>query len=102
MPIETDKDRVRLLIGDTDKADPQLSDEEVEDFVSYNKIENEDAELVTNIHAAAADAAGALAAKYSRQFSFSEDGQQFELAQRASSYLALEASLRRRAGGVAA
>lgn len=99
MPIETDKDRVRLLIGDTDEADPQLSDDELKNLIAYNKIENGDGDLVTNIPAAAADACAAIAAKYSRTFNFAEDGQRFDRAQRLSHYLALESSLRRRAGG---
>jgi hypothetical protein len=100
MAIETDKDRVRLLIGDTNEEDPQLSDNEVEEAVSYNKVENEDEELVTNIPAAAADCCAAIAAKYSRSFDFAEDGQSFNVAQRVSHYLALEEKLRRRAGVV--
>jgi hypothetical protein len=56
---------------------------------------------VVNIPGAAADAAGAAAAKYSRQFNFSEDGQRFDVAQRVGHYLSLERELRNRAGGYA-
>lgn len=97
--LETDKDRVRLLIGDTNAEDPLLYDEEIETFIAARKVENEDEELVTNLPAAAADAAGAIAAKLARKFNFAEDGQRFDVAQQHSHYLALEEQLRRRAGG---
>lgn len=100
MAISTDLDRVRLLIGDTNEDDPLLSDDEVETLIAARKIETVDGD-VTNIPAAAADGAAAIAAKFSRDFSFAEDGQRFDRAQRASHYLALEQSLRRRAGVVA-
>lgn len=99
-PITTDLERVRLLIGDTDETDPLLSDDEVLAAIAYRQIENSDGDFVANIPAAAADAAAAIAAKFARDFSFAEDGQRFDRAQRVGHYLALEASLRRRAGGV--
>lgn len=99
MSITTDRDRVRLLIGDTDEADPLIYDDEIQAFCDYRQVEDTDGESVTNIPAAAADAAGAIAAKFARKFSFSEDGQRFDVAQQHGHYLALEATLRRRAGG---
>lgn len=102
MPISTDRDRVRLLIGDTVVTDALLSDEEVSSLILYRTILDSDGGTVgVNIPAAAADAAGAIAAKYARQFDFAEDGQRFDRAQRVSHYLSLERELRNRAGGVA-
>lgn len=98
----SDLDNVRLLIGDTDENDPLLSDTEVEEFIARRQIENSDGEFVANIPAAAADAAGAIAAKFARQFNFAEDGQRFDRAQKHGHYLALEEKLRRRQGGISA
>lgn len=100
MPISTDRDRVRLLIGDTDAADPLLYDDEIAAHLAYRTYVNSNGGTVVNIPAAAADAAGAIAAKFSRQFNFAEDGQRFDRAQKVGHYLALEERLRRRAGGV--
>lgn len=102
MAITTDLDLVRLRIGDTDSDAPILFDEEIEAFIAYRKIENEDGDLVTNIPAAAADAAAACAAKFAREFNFAEDNQRFDRAQKYAHYVALEETLRRQAGPVAA
>lgn len=99
MTISTDKDRVRLLIGDTNEADPLLFDDEIEAILERRQVENPDGDLVANIPAAAADACAAIAAKFSRNFNFAEDGQRFDIAQRVGHYLSLEQSLRRRQGG---
>ena len=98
MAISTDLDRVRLMVGDTDVTDPLLTDEEVGVFVDARQITTADGD-VTNVPAAAADAAGAIAGKFAREFNFSEDGQQFQRAQKVSHYTALEQTLRTRAGG---
>jgi hypothetical protein len=87
------------MIGDTDSDNPLLSDDEVESFIAYRQITNVDDEDVTNIPAAAADAADAIAAKFAREFNFSEDGQRFDRAQKYAHYIGLSAQLRRRAGG---
>ena len=92
-------DRVRLLIGDTDSADPQLTDSEVNNFIDERSLVDSGSTVGVNLVAAAADAAGAIAAEYARQFNFSEDGQNFSVSQRYSHYSALERQLRRRAGG---
>lgn len=100
MSAETDRDQVRLLVGDTDAADPQLLDAEVDAFVTNRTVLNATGgTLVTNLNAAAADCAGAIAAKYAREFDFSEDNQSFSRAQRVGNYMALERELRNRAGG---
>jgi hypothetical protein len=101
VPHLTDLDHVRLLVGDTDVDDAILSDDEITAFIEYRQITNSDDEDVTNIPAAAADAAAAIAAKFARQFNFAEDGQRFDRAQKYAHYVGLEQSLRRRAGGVA-
>ena len=96
MPISTDVDRVRLAIGDTDTAD-----EEIQEFVDQRSIPSNGGTAV-NLPAAAADCAGAIAAKYAREFDFSEDGQNFQRAQRVGHYQALEQMLRKRQGGYSA
>lgn len=102
MAISTDLDRVRLLIGDTDVDDPILSDDEVTTCIEYRQMDVVDSDTtVANLPAAAADAAAAIAAKFAREFNFAEDGQRFDRAQKYAHYIALEQSLRRRAGGVA-
>lgn len=102
MAITTNLDRVRLLIGDTNADDPLLSDDEVSVHITYRTYENDDGDTVVNVPAAAADAAAAIAAKFSREFNFAGDGQRFDRAQKVSHYMVLEQSLRSRAGGVAA
>lgn len=99
MTVSTDRDKVRLLIGDTNEADPLLYDDEV-DACLAQRVVSTNGGTVYNVVAAAADACGAIAAKFGRDFSFSEDGQQFQRAQRVGHYQALEKQLRMRQGGV--
>jgi hypothetical protein len=99
MPLTTDRDKVRLLIGDTDEADPLLYDDEIDACLAQRSLVTTGG-TTYNVVAAAADAAGAVAAKFARQFNFGEDGQRFDRAQRVGHYLALERSLRVRQGGV--
>jgi hypothetical protein len=55
-PSGNTRDALRLAVGDTIEADPRLSDEEIEHFLSlYPK----------SLNLAAAEAAEAIAAKYS-------------------------------------
>jgi len=87
--ITTDRDKVRLKIGDTDMSDPILQDDEI------------DAALVAwpaNLDLAAADSAEAIAAKYSRGFNFSTDGQTFNRRERVVHYMDLAKTLRSRGG----
>lgn len=51
-----------------------------------------------NIYAAAADVAGAAAAKLSRRFDFSEEQQNFQVSQQAEAYRETERDLRKRQG----
>lgn len=99
MTISADRDRVRLLVGDTNEDDPLLYDDEIDAFIERQKVVMDDA-LVTNLPAAAADAAGAIAAKFAREFNFAEDGQRFDRAQKVGHYTALERTLRARSGGM--
>lgn len=99
MTISEDKDAVRLLIGDTDEDDPILYDDEIEYILtSRTVLDTSGGTVSVNIPAAAADCAGAIAAKYAREFNFAEDGQRFDRAQRVGHYQALERSLRQRSG----
>jgi hypothetical protein len=96
------RDQVRLLIGDTDADDPLLTDSEVDNFVTYRSVLNDSGgTITTNVPAAAADCAGAIAAEFARTFDFAEDGQRFNVSQRVGHYQALERELRNRSGGVA-
>lgn len=101
MPITSDRDKVRLTIGDTDSTDPILYDDEIDALLEQRSLVTTSG-TTYNIPAAAADAAGAIAAKYARQFDFTTDGQGFQRAQRVGHYQALEATLRARAGGISA
>ena len=100
MALETDIEKVRLLVGDT--GGDLLTDDEIDFAVSCRQITDEDGVDVTNIPAAAADCAAAVAAKFATDFTFSEDGQRFDRAQKYAHYMELEQSLRARAGGVSA
>jgi hypothetical protein len=82
--------------------DPLLTDDEVDDFLAQRYVVDTTAGTVYNVVAAAADCAGAIAAKYAREFNFAEDGQRFDRAQRVGHYQALERSLRNRSGGFSA
>jgi hypothetical protein len=91
---------VRLLTGDTDVSDALLSDAEITNLLEDRTVLNDSGGTVSvNVPAAAADAAGAIAAKFARQFDFSEDSQRFDRSQRYSHYIALEQRLRTRQGG---
>ena len=94
-------DTVRDLIGD-DEATELLTDAKIQGFIDRRSVLNSSGGTVSvNLEAAAADAAGAIAAKFARKFNFSEDSQRFDLAQQTGNYLAIERELRNRSGGVA-
>lgn len=93
-------DTVRLLVGDTNADDPLLTDEEITHFIDANSVlTSTGGTASTNVQAAAADAASAIAAQYARTFDFSEDSQSFSRAQRVAHYLQIERDLRNRSGG---
>jgi hypothetical protein len=95
----TDLDTIRLLVGDTETGDAILADADYEDFIARQQLQTSGG-TVTNINAAAADAAGAIAAKFARDYDFTTDGQTFNRAQRIGHYMSLERELRNRSGGV--
>ena len=100
MSISSNRDRVRMLIGDTDESDPLIPDDQIAELLTQRTVlDSSGGTLGVNVHAAAADAAGAISAKFARQFDFSEDGQNFRAAQRVAHYRELEKSLRARSGG---
>lgn len=90
----TDRDAVRLRIGDTDTDDLLLTDEEVDFYIDAvgSDLSAGDLDL------AAAGAAEAISAKFARDFSFTADGEGFERQQRVLHYRQLAADLRRRGG----
>ena len=99
MTLSTDRDKVRMLVGDTDDTDPLLYDDEIDACLSMRGVPTTTGGTSYNVIAAAADAAGAISAKFARDFNFAEDGQNFQRAQRVGHYQALEQSLRARQGG---
>jgi hypothetical protein len=95
----TEREQVRALIGDADYDDQLLRNDQIDQFLADRSVVYNGG-TTYNVPAAAADAAGAIAAQYAREFNFAEDGQRFDRAQRVSHYLSLEQSLRRRQGGI--
>jgi hypothetical protein len=95
----TDLDTIRLLVGDTESGDALLADADYEDFIARQQLQTSGG-TTTNINAAAADAAGAIAAKFARDYDFTTDGQSFSRSQRIGHYMNLERELRNRSGGV--
>lgn len=94
------REQVRLLTGDTG-SEPHLTDAQVDHFVDQHSILT-DAGTVTNVYAAAAEGASAIAAKCAPDFRFMEDAQSFDRQQVFEHYDALSERLQRRAGGVSA
>lgn len=100
MPITTDLERVRLMVGDTDAADQLLTDDEVNEFLAQRSVlDDGGGTTFVNLPAAGADCAEAIAASLARDYDFSTDGQQFQRAQRVGHFVALGRELRNRAGG---
>lgn len=85
----SDRDRVRLMIGDTDSTDPKLTDAEIQRHV---------AAWPDNLDLAAAGAAEAIAAEYAAGYNFASDGQTFNRRERHTHYINLARELRRRGG----
>ena len=64
----TNRDKIRLLVGDTDvdpDSDAVLSDEEIDDFLEVRSVVH-NGSTIYNVYAAAADTAGAIAGKFAR------------------------------------
>lgn len=101
MAVTSDRDKVRLQVGDTNEDDPLLYDDEIDALITARTLlDSSGGTLGVNIPAAAADAAGAIAAKFARQFDFGEDGQSFRASQRVAHYTQLARDLRNRSGGM--
>ena len=89
----SDRDMVRLRIGDTDPNAPLLNDEELDALIDAN---------AGDTWLAAADACDAIAAQYASKFDFSTDNQSFSPSQVVAQYRELAGHLRTQsaAGGV--
>ena len=88
LPITTDLDQVRLLIGDTDPAAPLLQDEEIGLYLADGLQPQPSPQL------SAAMAAGLLASKYRRLVDIREGAASASLSQLAKQFSDLAAELR--------
>jgi hypothetical protein len=97
-PATSYRDAVRLLIGDTVTADQLLSDEELAALLTREGgvVATATPASVGVCFRAAAAAAEALAARYSRFTSFSEGGHSESAGERVGAYQKLAESLRKR------
>lgn len=86
------KDAVRLQIGDTDSADPQLQDEEIQAFVASEPT----------LIRASIECAQLLVSRYARQAFTSDAGAVVAKGQRAEAYRKLVADLIQKEGRSAA
>lgn len=84
-PASSDRDAVRLLVGDTDSDDPQLVDGEVDYFLSSTGA----------VRPAALAAARAILAKYARKVDQSVGDLRYAYSQRRAAYEALVGRLER-------
>jgi hypothetical protein len=88
-PTSSAKDEVRFLLGDTDDADPQFSDEEINYLVATEG----------NASSAAISGARTLAAQYARLVSKTVGDLRLESQQRSANYAALAKFLASGSGG---
>ena len=91
MTISTDRDKVRLLIGDTDTNAQLFQDDELAWFLS---------EVSDDIYKAGALAAESAAGKFARAYDFETDGQSFKRGQMFKFWTDLAARLRSRARAI--
>jgi len=89
-PANSDRDAVRLAIGDTDTTDQQLQDSEIEYYLGLFGTTGSGRVLP-----AAARACDGLAAKYARQVDTTNQGLSVGAADRYKHYQSLAESLRR-------
>lgn len=87
--LDTDLEKVRLEIGDTDSSDPLFSDEEI----NHKLTESSNDIILT-----ASSLCFILAARFSRQVSFSMDGQRVDLSDKAKMYKVMGEKLQARSG----
>lgn len=83
------RDRVRLLVGDTDVTDPLVTDEEIALYTTGTFAQPND-------YLAAASVCDAIAAKMSRRADMSVGGASVSLSQQVSNYERKARELRRR------
>lgn len=83
------KDRVRVLIGDTDITDPLITDEEIALYTTGLMAQ-------ANDYLAAASVCDAIAAKMSRRADMSTGGSSVSLSQQTAAYERKARELRRR------
>jgi hypothetical protein len=86
--LASDKDKVRLYIGDTDTNSQLVTDEAIEQMLAD----------FGSVHLAAAALADGLAARFSRTSNITIDGASFSGGSRAAEYRALALRLRQTAG----
>ena len=91
MTVTSTRDKLRLLIGDTDSTAPLFQDDELDYFLSVRS----DSLLLS-----AADACEAAAVRFARAYDFETDGQSFKRSQMAKAFKDLAKDLRSRAGGI--
>lgn len=87
-PADSDRDKVRFLVFDTDTNEQLLSDEEIAWLLTEQ----------TNIYLAAANAAEAIAAKFAKDITRSAVGLSANVGNRAQFYLELANKLRDQVG----
>jgi len=87
-PTASDKDAVRFLVGDTDDADPLISDEEIGFFLE---------EWPDSNYHAAAETAESIAARFAREVNQSADGLSWSGDSLSQKYYELADRLRRMA-----
>lgn len=93
MPIDTDLERLRLTIGDTDSTAQIFSDEELQWFLDAHTGDDK-------ILLAGADACDAAALKYARAYDFETDNQRFDRSQMQKAFKEMAGVLRARAAGL--
>jgi hypothetical protein len=86
----TDLERVRLEIGDTDSTEALFQDEEINEKLSQR---------ANNVLLTAADLCEILARKFARAYDFETDGQSFKRSQMSAAYAKAAKDLRARAQG---
>lgn len=91
MPITTNLDQFRLLIGDVDSAAPLFNDDEAQWFID---------ERNGVVRLAAADACDSLAIRFARDYDIGADGQSLARSQQSAMYAARGKQLRERASGL--
>lgn len=86
-PSDSDKDRVRFLIGDTNEDDQLLTDEEIESSLTKNG---------SDVLQAAVESCYAIAANFSREADIQTGDYSEDLSQRAEAYKDLADTLEQR------